>query len=73
MTRSPPQAYLLRLWREHPGAPMRATLVPVAGPDEQQHFADLEVLYAFLRAQTSEEPGVQGDSNTAYSSSSEIS
>lgn len=57
MSRPPSQSYLLRLWREHQGAPLRATLVFVAQPNVQQHFTDLEALYAFLRAQSSEEAG----------------
>ena len=44
-------SYLLRLWREHQGAPLRVTLIAVAQPDAHQHFADLEALCAFLRAQ----------------------
>jgi hypothetical protein len=51
MSRVPPQAYLLRLWRDHAGAPLRATVIAVA----QQHFASLDALFAFLRAQT--DPG----------------
>lgn len=51
MPRPRTQTYLLRLWREHPGAPVRTTLVYVARPEEQRHFADLEALCAFLRAQ----------------------
>jgi hypothetical protein len=60
MTRPPPQAYLLRLWREHQGAPLRATLVPVGKPEAQQHFADLDSLHAFLCAQAGQESG-EGD------------
>jgi hypothetical protein len=72
MTRPPPQSYLLRLWREHPVAPMRATLVPVATPAAQQHFADLEALCAFLQAQAGEEPNGQNDWDTTYCTASEI-
>ena len=46
------QAYLLRLWRDDAGAPWRATLIAVARPDEQLHFATLDALCAFLLAQT---------------------
>jgi hypothetical protein len=46
------QSYLLRLWRDHGGAPWRATLVAVARPDEQRHFVSLDALLAFLLAQT---------------------
>jgi hypothetical protein len=55
MSRVPPQAYLLRLWRDHAGAPLRATLIAVAQPNAPQHFASLDALFAFLRAQT--DPG----------------
>ena len=61
MTRPAPQAYLLRLWREHQGAPLRATLVPVARPEAQQHFADLGSLHAFLCAQSGQESGEVGN------------
>jgi hypothetical protein len=50
MTRPPSKSYLLRLWREHAGAPLRATLIDVTQPDTQQHFATLEALVAFLQA-----------------------
>jgi len=50
MSRPAPQSYLLRLWREHPDAPVRATLIAVGQPDAHQHFADLNALCAFLRA-----------------------
>ena len=73
MPRPPPQSYLLRLRREHTGTPLRATLVPVAKPDEQQHFADLDALYAFLCAQTGIEPMVNDDVCTTYSTPSETS
>ena len=66
MARPPPQSYLLRLWREHQGAPMRAMLVPVAKPEAHQHFADLDALYAFLRAQTGAESIVNDDVGTPY-------
>ena len=45
------QAYLLRLWRDDTSAPWRATLIAAARPDEQLHFATLDVLCAFLLAQ----------------------
>jgi hypothetical protein len=51
MAHPPPHSYLLRLWREHPAAPLRVTLTPVSQPDAPRHFADLEALFAFLRAQ----------------------
>ena len=55
MSRVPAQAYLLRLWRAHAAAPLRATVIAVAQPDAPQHFASLDALFAFLRAQT--DPG----------------
>ena len=73
MAGPPPQSYLLRLWREHLGAPLRATLVPVARPEAQQHFADLEALCAFLQAQASDEPARHDDWNITYCTPSEIS
>ena len=73
MSRPPPQSYLLRLWREHPSAPLRATLVPVARPEAQQHFADLEALCAFLQAQAGEEPDAPAQWSAVYRASSEIS
>jgi hypothetical protein len=73
MSRPPPQAYLLRLWREHQGAQWRATLVPVAAPEAQQHFADLDALHAFLRARISDEPDLHDDWDTSYCTPSEIS
>ena len=73
MSRPPPKAYLLRLWREHQGAQLRATLVPVARPDLQQHFADLGALYVFLRAQADAEAIGNDDECTAYCTPSETS
>ena len=55
MPHPPPQSYLLRLWREQPGTPTRATLIPVGQPEVQRHFADLDALCAFLRAQAEQE------------------
>jgi hypothetical protein len=46
------QAYLLRLWREHPGAAWRATLIDAARPEDRRHFASMDELLAFLLAQT---------------------
>jgi hypothetical protein len=45
------QAYLLRLWRDHAGAPWRATLIDAARTNQQRHFASLDALLAFLMAQ----------------------
>ena len=69
MSRPAPRAYLLRLWRERQGAPLRATLVPVAAPEAQQHFADLDALHAFLCAQAGQDAGEVGD--TTYCTVSE--
>ena len=55
MYRPPPQSFLLRLWREHAGAPLRATLVPVGQPDAPRHFATVAELCAFLRDQAGAE------------------
>ena len=66
-------SYLLRLWREHEGAPLCATLIAVGQPDAHQHFADLEALCAFLRAQAGEESGVHDDRDTTYYTPSETS
>jgi hypothetical protein len=66
-------SYLLRLWREHPGAPTRATLIPVGQqPQVPQHFADLESLCVFLRDESGEE-SILHDWNTPYCTPSEIS
>ena len=69
MSRPSSQSYLLRLWREHPGALLRATLIAVGQPDAHLHFADLDALCAFLRAQADAEP----DRNTSYCTPSESS
>ena len=47
----PPQSYLLRLWREREAAPLRATLIAVAQPDERRHFDTLEDCFTYLREQ----------------------
>jgi hypothetical protein len=73
MSRPSPQSYLLRLWREHEGAPLRATLITVGQPDAHQHFADLEALFAFLHMQDRAEPDLNDDRNTTYCTPSEIS
>jgi hypothetical protein len=73
MSRPSPQSYLLRLWREHADAPMRATLIAVSQPEAQQHFADLEALCAFLRAQAGQEPSMNDTWDTTYCTRSEIS
>jgi hypothetical protein len=45
------RSFLLRLWRDHPGAPWRVTLIDATQPGELRHFATLEALHAFLRTQ----------------------
>ena len=45
------QSYLLRLFRDTPGASWRATLKSISGAGEQHHFADLEGLAAYLLAE----------------------
>ena len=73
MSRPPPQSYLLRLWRERPGAPMRATLIAVGQPGEQRHFADLDALCAFVRAQADQDAGLNDAWDTTYCTPSETS
>ena len=51
MTKSMQRSYLLRLWRNDDGAPMRATLITVERPDERRHFVNLDELFAFLNGQ----------------------
>ena len=41
MSRPPPQSFLLRLWRERPGTPVRATIIAVGQPETQWHFAEI--------------------------------
>ena len=71
MTERNQRSFLLRLWREHPGAPLRATLIAVGQPDARQHFATLDALFAFLRAQVGEGPGANDERDTAYCTPSE--
>jgi hypothetical protein len=49
-------SYLLRIWRAHTRSSWRAMVVDVARPDEHQHFATLDALFAFLTAQTGPAP-----------------
>jgi hypothetical protein len=44
-------SYLLRLFRDAPGASWRATLKSISGAGEPHHFADLESLAAYLLAE----------------------
>jgi hypothetical protein len=48
------QAYLLRLWRESPQAPWRASLQSV-NSGERCGFPDLQSMFAYLQTQTGEE------------------
>ena len=48
------RAYLLRLWRDEPGAPWRALLRDVQ-TGRRHGFSDLESLCAFLQAQACED------------------
>jgi hypothetical protein len=51
MTKPMQHSYLLRLWRDHAGTPIGATLIAVEWPDKPRHFAKLDELFAFLSAQ----------------------
>lgn len=44
------QSYLLRLWRDNPQSPWRASLQSSA-TEELRHFATVDELWAFLMAQ----------------------
>lgn len=59
MTKPMQRSYLLRLWGDQAGAPIRATLIAVESPDEPRHFADLEELFKFLSVQAY--PGARAD------------
>jgi hypothetical protein len=48
MTKPMQRSYLLRLWRDHARAPMRATLIAVECPDKPRPFASMDELFAFL-------------------------
>lgn len=48
------QAYLVRLWQEHPHAPWRA-LAKDARTGQEFRFATLEQLFLFLHERTAEE------------------
>jgi hypothetical protein len=53
MRRHTDHSYLLRLWRDHAGAPLRATLIDPTRPDVRHHFTDLDALLSYLLAQHS--------------------
>ena len=46
MPKSIHHSYLLRLWREQEGAPMRATLVAVARPEERPRLPESSARHA---------------------------
>ena len=71
MSRPLSQSYLLRLWRERPSAPVRATIIAVGQPDAQRHFADLDAACAFLRAQAEQAAGRNETWDTTYCTPSE--
>jgi len=48
MRRAVDQSYLLRVWADQPGDPLRVTLVPVGKQDVHYHFASLDELLVFL-------------------------
>ena len=48
MRRHTDRSYLLRVWRDHAEAPLRATLFPIERPDVHHHFADLDGLLTYL-------------------------
>ena len=52
MTKQTLRSYLLRLWRDHAQAPLRATLIAVELPDKPRHFATMDELFAFLLTQS---------------------
>jgi hypothetical protein len=66
-------SYLLRIWREHTSSAWHAMVVDIARPGEQQHFATLDALFAFLTAQAGVEPGVSDAWDTTYCARSESS
>ncbi len=59
---SPPEyrSYLLRLWRDNPRAPWRASLQSTA-TGGLEHFADIDSLFAFLVAQADALDPLQND------------
>jgi hypothetical protein len=56
-------SYLLRLWCDGATVPWRAS-VEVPGRAETHTFSNLEALFAFLRAQTSEDEARPDDART---------
>ena len=64
------QSYLLRLWRENPDSPWRASLESVT-TGERQVFARLDALLAFLESGSgqAETPGTIGTNSNPQPSS----
>ncbi|MEM7115963.1 MAG: hypothetical protein AAF614_26210 [Chloroflexota bacterium] len=54
------RAYLLRLWRERPKGPWRASLEE-AQSHEKRNFADVASLMVFLEAQTNLSPAIKSE------------
>jgi hypothetical protein len=64
MPRHTNQGYLLRLWRDRAEAPLRATLITIATPQQRYHFADLDELQSFLIAKAATPNGTQDAPDT---------
>jgi len=45
------RSYLLRLWNDHAGTPVRGTLIAVECPRKPWHFASIDELFVFVSAQ----------------------
>ena len=73
MTRHTEQAFLLRLWRDYDGAPLRTMLITVAAPQRSYHFASLDELQMFLLAQSGPEPSNADDGQGSPASSTNYS
>ena len=69
MRRAVDQSYLLRVWADRPGVPLRATLVPVGRQEVRYQFASLDELVAFLNnaAQRQQSAGSADDEDTRTS------
>lgn len=53
MRRYTDASYVLRVWRDHARAPLRATLIATGRPGVRHNFADLDELVSYLIAQAS--------------------
>ena len=51
MTEPNQHSHLLRLWRDHAGAPWRATLIDTMQPEARRYFATPEACLVFLHGQ----------------------